>query len=739
MNVDTPCQIRSRHWTDSFTRALSCRIGRLLSVGALIIGLPALLVSSPADAAPLVGNATIAATLDSNPPGMAEAFQATASAGGTATQMAVYLDASSTATRVVLGLFTDTNGHPGTLVTQAVIGAPVAGAWNTLAIAPVALTSGRPYWLAILAPAGAGTVMFRDAAGGGGSQTSSTDTLSGLPAVWSAGTTYADGALSMYLSASGSSGPILVTTPSTLSFSAVVGGTNPSPAALSVANGGTGTLSFASATSAPWLAISPASGTAPATAQVTVSIAGLAAGTYASQITLSTGGAQSSISTVPVSLTLTSPGAALSVTPAQLSFSTTAGAANPASNRLAISSASAGTQPFTVTSNQSWLTAFPSSGTTPASERIRVSAAGLAAGTYIGQLMITPGGLGSAAAVPVPVTFTVSSSVPAGYAISGTVSPASLGAGALVSLSGAGARTTTTDGSGNYLFTSVPDGSYSVAPSNAAIAFSPAAQGVVVNGADVSGVNFTAASNATTLFFDDFVGTSLGSAWTAVQRRGPVGQSENECNTAGAVGVSGSILTITTSATPATCGDAVSAPTLLPYTSGDIQWTSLNFTYGTVEVRAKFPPQNSGTWPAIWLLGSNCQVANLTNGSEAAPFDGCPAQGSTGYREIDAVECDGRSWCHVVVAQGTAGWSSLCSFPVDANWHVFQLTWNAAAISMAVDGTPTGCSFANSGLNGPMFLIIQTQTTTAGGVAGLPNNANLPTTLQIDYVKVTQP
>jgi len=34
---------------------------------------------------------------------------------------------------------------------------------------------------------------------------------------------------------------------------------------------------------------------------------------------------------------------------------------------------------------------------------------------------------------------------------------------------------------------------------------------------------------------------------------------------------------------------------------------------------------------------------------------------------------------------------------------------------------------------------MQTQTTAAGGVAGLPNNANLPTTFQIDYVKVTQP
>ena len=78
-------------------------------------------------------------------------------------------------------------------------------------------------------------------------------------------------------------------------------------------------------------------------------------------------------------------------------------------------------------------------------------------------------------------------------------------------------------------------------------------------------------------------------------------------------------------------------------------------------------------------------------------------------------------------------------FRSDANWHVFKLTWNAAAISMAVDGIPTGCSFANTGLKGPMFLIMQTQTTTANGLSGLPDNANLPATFQIDYVKVTSP
>jgi hypothetical protein len=103
------------------------------------------------------------------------------------------------------------------------------------------------------------------------------------------------------------------------------------------------------------------------------------------------------------------------------------------------------------------------------------------------------------------------------------------------------------------------------------------------------------------------------------------------------------------------------------------------------------------------------------------------------------VECDPRGWCHLVVAQGSDGWSNLCSYPVDDNWHVFTLTWSSSSVSMAVDGQSTGCTFPNTSLHGPMFLIMQTQTTTSSGVAGLPNNANLPTTFQIDYVKVTQP
>ena len=57
-----------------------------------------------------------------------------------------------------------------------------------------------------------------------------------------------------------------------------------------VTNTGGGSLSFTAGESAPWLSLSPASGSAPATVTVTPSIAGLAPGTYTTPITVTRGG-----------------------------------------------------------------------------------------------------------------------------------------------------------------------------------------------------------------------------------------------------------------------------------------------------------------------------------------------------------------------------------------------------------------------------------------------------------------
>jgi hypothetical protein len=81
---------------------------------------------------------------------------------------------------------------------------------------------------------------------------------------------------------------------------------------------------------------------------------------------------------------------------------------------------------------------------------------------------------------------------PPTYNISGKVS----GASATLTLSGAASRSTSTDGSGNFSFTGLPNGSYIVAPSASGFTFSPATASVSISGASKTGVNFTASAVA---------------------------------------------------------------------------------------------------------------------------------------------------------------------------------------------------------------------------------------------------
>jgi Carboxypeptidase regulatory-like domain len=86
------------------------------------------------------------------------------------------------------------------------------------------------------------------------------------------------------------------------------------------------------------------------------------------------------------------------------------------------------------------------------------------------------------------------------YSISGTVT---LIGGALpgvtINLTGASTAATTTDASGNYSFTGLANGSYTVTPSKTGNTFSPVSLAVSVSGASMTGQNFTAtASTATT-------------------------------------------------------------------------------------------------------------------------------------------------------------------------------------------------------------------------------------------------
>jgi hypothetical protein len=103
------------------------------------------------------------------------------------------------------------------------------------------------------------------------------------------------------------------------------------------------------------------------------------------------------------------------------------------------------------------------------------------------------------------------------WSISGTIGPASLGSGSLVGLSGSQSAATSADGSGNYFFSNIMNGTYTVTPSQTGATFTPASKLAAVNGASVSNVNFTAqTATASVLAIDATVSADATSNSTTV-------------------------------------------------------------------------------------------------------------------------------------------------------------------------------------------------------------------------------
>ncbi len=58
----------------------------------------------------------------------------TASASGTLAVVNVYVDSTSAASTMMVGIYADDAGSPGTLLAQGTLLSPVAGAWNAVTL-----------------------------------------------------------------------------------------------------------------------------------------------------------------------------------------------------------------------------------------------------------------------------------------------------------------------------------------------------------------------------------------------------------------------------------------------------------------------------------------------------------------------------------------------------------------------------------------------------------------------------
>ena len=174
------------------------------------------------------------------------------------------------------------------------------------------------------------------------------------------------------------------------------------------------------------------------------------------------------------------------------------------------------------------------------------------------------------------------------------------------------------------------------------------------------------------------------------------------------------------SALPDWGGQAYSSARLL--TRGKAAWT-----YGFFEIRAKMPC-GTGTWPAIWMLGTGGRW----------PDDG----------EIDIVEHVGRNpgeilgTVHTPITGGAGNGSRTPLATACTQFHDYQLHWTADEIAIGVDGRVyhryrnprTGR--AAWPFDAPQYLLLNIAI--GGTLGGTVDDSIFPRTMEVEHVRVWQ-
>jgi uncharacterized protein (TIGR03437 family) len=201
----------------------------------------------------------------------------------------------------------------------------------------------------------------------------------------------------------------IVATPAGATFTYVIGSTATLQRVitLSTTNGSVVPITVTTDSVSNRLTVSTNSNSTPAAITVNLNPVGLTAGVYSGTVFVNATGASNSTLSLPVTLIVTGSGGGggstqLGANPSSLSFFGQPNGTPPQQRTVQISSTGTAIT-YSVTTNQTWLSAGPSSGTTPGTITVGVSPANLAAGTYSGQVTVTGGG----STVNIPVTFEV--------------------------------------------------------------------------------------------------------------------------------------------------------------------------------------------------------------------------------------------------------------------------------------------------------------------------------------------
>jgi uncharacterized protein (TIGR03437 family) len=196
--------------------------------------------------------------------------------------------------------------------------------------------------------------------------------------------------------------------PGSLTFTEAQGGGLPAAQTLMLSsNPGTATYTAAIAylQGSNWLQISPTSGNASGSLQVSVLANSLSQGSYTAQISFAFQGAATTSALITVVLNVTG-AQTVTAAPTALNFAYQGGGATPAAQQLSVTNPGGPVAIAVSASSSGWLSVSPSSGSTPLTVNVSVNPAGLAAQTYSGSVSISAPGV-LATPLSIPVSFVV--------------------------------------------------------------------------------------------------------------------------------------------------------------------------------------------------------------------------------------------------------------------------------------------------------------------------------------------
>ncbi|HWR83073.1 MAG TPA: Ig-like domain-containing protein, partial [Candidatus Deferrimicrobium sp.] len=182
-------------------------------------------------------------------------------------------------------------------------------------------------------------------------------------------------------------GANLVVNPTTLNFSGVQGGPNPSDQTFTIFSDGD-PLDYTLTEDAAWLGAAPGSGTTPDTITVSVNMAGLPIGTVTDTIEVTSTTALNSPRQVIVSLAVAAP-KILDISPDTVAFEATQGEPNPTPKKFAVAELGGAALSYSLLETAGWIQLNKSGGTTPDSVQVAVLIAILTPGVHLDSIRVT--------------------------------------------------------------------------------------------------------------------------------------------------------------------------------------------------------------------------------------------------------------------------------------------------------------------------------------------------------------